>query len=193
MLKQNSRFAAKGSKGSCSMTKAKGVLKMKAEQFSEMNQVLDASEVENKYLTFWTAEQRFGVSIADVVQIVQMQPITEVPEFPAYAKGIITLRGSIIPIIDVRKRFNMPEKAYDDRTCIIVCSIGKSYLGFIVDRVDEVSFIPPEEISDPPELANEELASYLRGVSQHGNQLVLLINMKKFISPSQIEKLTQKV
>lgn len=164
---------------------------MKAEQFSEMNHGLDDSDVANRYLTFWTAERIFGVSIADVVQIVQMQPFTEVPEFPAYAKGIITLRGKIIPIIDVRRRFGLPDAAYDDRTCIVVCSIGSKYLGFIVDRVDEVTFIPPEEIAEPPSLANEDMANYLMGVHQRGSQLLLLIDMSKFLSPKHIEKLTQ--
>lgn len=162
---------------------------MKAEEFTAMDQVLDASEVEDKYLTFWTSDQIFGVSIADVVQIVQMQPVTEVPEFPSYAKGIITLRGSIIPIIDVRARFDMPEKEYDDRTCIIVCSMANQYLGFIVDSVDEVTLIPKNEVSAPPKLSNEKIAEYLMGVSQRGSQLVLLIDMRKFIAPDQLEKL----
>lgn len=164
---------------------------MKAEEFSAIDQMLDASEVKDKYLTFWTSDQIFGVSIADVVQIVQMQPVTEVPEFPDYAKGIITLRGLIIPIIDVRARFHMPQKEYDDRTCIIVCSMNDNFIGFIVDRVDEVTRIPKSEISPPPTLANENIAEYLRGVSQRDKQLILLMDMKKFISQKHIEKLTE--
>ncbi len=164
---------------------------MKAEQLRDMTNMLDISETKDKYLTFWAGERIFGVSIADVVQIVQMQPFTEVPEFPDYARGIITLRGSIIPIVDVRKRFHMPDREYDDRTCIIVCSIAGDYLGFIVDRVDEVTFISQEEIAQPPSIAETDMADYLMGVSQREQHLILLMDMKNFLTQKQRDKLKQ--
>ncbi len=164
---------------------------MKAEQLRDMTSMLDTSETKDKYLTFWTGDRIFGVSIAEVVQIVQMQPFTEVPEFPDYARGIITLRGSIIPIIDVRKRFHMPDKTYDDRTCIIVCSIAGDYLGFVVDRVDEVTLIVPEEIAEPPVITDTDMTDYLMGVSQREQHLILLMDMKKFLTQKQLKKLKQ--
>ena len=85
---------------------------------------LDDDTLRNKYLTFFIEEQLFGVPIADVVQIVGMQDITKVPEFPSYAKGVINLRGIIIPIIDVRLRLKKEEITYNERTCIIVTNIN---------------------------------------------------------------------
>jgi len=96
----------------------------------------DEDTLRNKFLTFFIEDQLFGISIADVVQIVGMQDITKVPEFPSYAKGVINLRGIIIPIIDVRLRLKKEEAAYNERTCIIVTNINGSYIGFIVDSVN---------------------------------------------------------
>ena len=92
----------------------------------------DTSEMDGKYLTFWTDGQLFGVPIADVVQIVGMQNITNIPEFPHYAKGVINLRGSIIPLIDMRLRLAKQEAPYDERTCIIVTNIEQRDVGLTV-------------------------------------------------------------
>ena len=96
-----------------------------------------SEELGSKYLTYFTDGQLFGIPIADVVQIIGMQQITEIPEFPEYAKGIINLRGEIIPVIDVRIRLFKPVIEYSDRTCIIVTDVRGSYFGFVVEQVDE--------------------------------------------------------
>lgn len=145
--------------------------------------VIAESEMDGKYLTFWTAQQLFGVSIADVVQIVGMQDITEVPEYPGYAKGIINLRGSIIPVIDVRLRLGKCEKEYDERTCIIVTQIREAMFGFIVDAVDAVTDIDPENVSPPPALsATEAAGAYIVGVARHENRVVLLMDTARLLS-----------
>ena len=91
-----------------------------------------------KYLTFLIDKQYYAYPIKDVREIIEMQPITEIPEFPSYAKGIIDLRNKVVPIIDVRLRFYKPEIEYTERTCIIVLDIKDIQIGFIVDTVDEV-------------------------------------------------------
>ena len=141
-----------------------------------------ASEMEGKYLTFLTDRQLFGVPIADVVQIVGIQTITEVPEFPSYAKGIINLRGSIIPLIDVRLRFGKPECEYNERTCIIVTSINEKAIGFIVDEVDAVTNIDDENISDPPKLTDDQTNTFLTGVATVEDRVVLLISTNKLLA-----------
>lgn len=144
------------------------------------------SELDGKYLTFWTDGQLFGLPIAKVVQIVSMQKITGVPEFPYYAKGIINLRGGIIPVIDVRLRFGKMEKEYDERTCIIVISTKSedAYVGLIVDGVDEVTDILNEEISTTPKMSNDYTDSFLTGIGKLKTKIVLLINVAKIVGDS---------
>lgn len=143
----------------------------------------DTAEMEGKYLTFSTDGQLFGIPIADVVQIVGIQEITEIPEFPHYAKGIINLRGSMIPIIDVRLRFGKAEVPYNQHTCIIVTSIQGIQVGFLVDGVDEVANIPEEDISAPPKLNNgDNGAAYLTGIAAQGKKNVLLLDAAKLLS-----------
>jgi len=154
----------------------------------------NAAEMEGKYLTFWTDQQLFGVPIADVVQIVGIQQITAIPDFPEYAKGIINLRGAIIPVIDVRLRFRKPETEYNERTCIIVTSIHDNAVGLIVDAVDEVTDIGDEAISVPPKMNNKDCSnSYLTGIGKLDQKIVLLLDTSKILSENEFELLTQDV
>lgn len=150
------------------------------------------SEMDGKYLTFYTDNQLFGVPIADVVQIVGMQDITEIPEFPSFAKGIINLRGSIIPVIDIRLRFNKAEKEYDERTCIIVTLINDVMIGFIVDAVDAVTDIENENICPPPHVSGTESSLYLTGIAKHEGRVVLLMDTAKILSTEDILALEQE-
>lgn len=152
--------------------------------------LIDTTEMDNKYLTFWTDRQLFGIRIADVVQIVGVQNITEIPEFPSYAKGIINLRGNIIPLVDVRLRFQKEEVPYNERTCIIVTSIHSKSVGFIVDEVDEVAVIYPDDISEPPTVSTEVANNYLTGVARHNDKIVLLVDVEKMLSADVVDSLT---
>lgn len=151
---------------------------------------LEEDTLKNKYLTFYTEHQLFGIPIADVVQIVGVQEITKVPEFPDYAKGVINLRGTIIPIIDVRLRLKKEEKQYDERTCIIVTSINGSYIGFIVDSVDEVAKISEGNISNPPKMGSDYTSKYITGIAKMENKIVLLMDLKKMLNEKEIEMIT---
>lgn len=151
---------------------------------------LDEDTLKNKYLTFFTDNQLFGIPIADVVQIVGMQDITTVPEFPSYAKGVINLRGSIIPIIDVRLRLKKEEITYNERTCIIVTTINDSYIGFIVDSVNEVANIQIENISNPPRMGTDYINIYITGIAKLNNGIVLLMDLKKILNDKEIELIT---
>lgn len=151
---------------------------------------LDEDTLKNKYLTFYTDKQLFGIPIADVVQIVGIQDITTVPEFPFYAKGVINLRGSIIPIIDIRLRLKKAEIAYNERTCIIVTSINDSSIGFIVDSVNEVTNILNENISNPPSMGADYVNTYITGIAKLNNSIVLLMDLKKILNEKEIELVT---
>jgi purine-binding chemotaxis protein CheW len=103
-----------------------------------------------RFLTFSLEEEVFGIEIKYVTEIVGIQSITKVPEVPAYIKGIINLRGKIIPVIDVRLKFGKQPMVYDDRTCIVVIDITEVSVGLIVDNVDEVLTIDDSNIAAPP-------------------------------------------
>lgn len=161
------------------------------DSISNMNfEGLDEDTLKNKYLTFYTDNQLFGIPIADVVQIVGMQDITAVPEFPPYAKGVINLRGSIIPIIDVRLRLKKEEIAYNERTCIIVTTINDSYIGFIVDSVNEVTNIQNESISNPPHMGSDYINTYITGIAKLNSGIVLLMDLKKVLNDKEMELIT---
>jgi purine-binding chemotaxis protein CheW len=152
------------------------------------------NDMKGKYLTFWTDGQLFGVPISDVVQIIGMQEITPIPDSPAYAKGVINLRGFIIPLIDVRLRFGKPEAEYNERTCIVVTSLEENYIGFIVDSVNEVATIDDDNISPPPKVVSSDRTNaYLTGVGKIGEKVVLLLDTNKILNADEIEQVTGAV
>lgn len=152
--------------------------------FNEQNPSGHQNEISEKFLTFWTDNQLFGISIADVVQIVGVQEITQVPEFPEYAKGIINLRGHIIPVLDMRLRLHKEEVPYNERTCIIVINIKENLLGLIVDAVDEVTKIQSQDISNPPKMSRDVTNTYLQGIAKLENKVVLLLDTEKILNNS---------
>jgi purine-binding chemotaxis protein CheW len=151
---------------------------------------LDEDTLKDKYLTFYTDKQLFGILISEVVQIVGIQEITSVPEFPSYAKGVINLRGIIIPIIDVRLRLKKEEMEYNERTCIIVTNINGSHIGFIVDSVNEVTNIYNDNISNPPQMGTDYVNTYITGIAKLNNDIVLLIDLKKILSDNELQIIT---
>ncbi|WP_312643835.1 chemotaxis protein CheW [Hydrogenoanaerobacterium sp.] len=149
----------------------------------------EIESLDGKFLTFWTDHQLFGIPIADVVQIIGIQEITPVPEYPNYAKGIINLRGNIIPIIDVRLRLHRAEMEYNERTCIIVTNIKETYIGFIVDAVDEVTDIDEKDICPPPQIMGENRNTFITGVGKLSDKVVLLLDTMKILDKDEVEQL----
>lgn len=159
-----------------------------------VNQVLneaETAEMDGKYLSFWTDQQLFGVPISDVVQIVGVQTITQLPEMPYYMKGIINLRGSIIPIIDARLRLGKPERGYDEKTCIIVTKIHDTLMGFVVDAVDEVTDIASDDIAYPPQISGDYTSGFLTGIAKREKDVVLLISTKKLLGEEEVDMMAQ--
>lgn len=162
----------------------------KMNNLNEYDLNIEEDTLKDKYLTFFTDNQLLGIPIADVVQIVGVQEITSVPDFPSYAKGIINLRGTIIPIIDVRLRLHKEEIGYNERTCTIVTNINGISIGFIVDAVNEVTNIERSNISDPPRMGTDYVNTYITGIAKLGNKVVLLLNTQKMLSEKEIELIT---
>lgn len=134
-----------------------------------------------KYLTFSLGKEDYGIEIKYITEIIGIQAITQVPELPDYVKGIINLRGKIIPVMDVRLRFGKEAMEYSDRTCIIVVDIMNISAGLIVDRVSEVLSIPDHEIVPPPEISKFG-SKFVKGIGKAGNEVKLILDCEKLLS-----------
>lgn len=157
-----------------------------------MQEVLGEEEdtQKDKFLTFVIGSEVYGIEIKYVTEIIGIQPITEVPEMPDYIKGIINLRGKIIPVMDMRLRFKKSFKAYNDRTCIIVIDIQKISIGFIVDGVSEVLTILETEIVAPPDLGKGK-NKYVKGIGKANDEVKLLLDCNKLLNEEEIENLSE--
>ena len=149
----------------------------------------EENTLKGKFLTFSMGPETYGIEIRYVIEIVGIQPMTEVPEQPEYNKGIINLRGAIIPVMDVRLRFKKQFKKYDNRTCIIVVDINNTHIGLIVDRVSEVLTIQEEEIVSPPEI-NTITSQYIQGIGKVGNDVKLILDCVKLFNENTLPHLS---
>lgn len=139
-----------------------------------------------RYLTFTLEENVYGIPIKFVTEIIGMQTITPVPETPAYLKGIINLRGKIIPLIDVRLKFAKPEVEYDERTCVVVVEVENLSVGLIVDMVDDVLTIPDDNIAPPPVGTGGYDNRYIEGIGQVDKQVLLLLDAERILKSDEI-------
>lgn len=147
---------------------------MESNQMNDQNMEEDTQH--GRYLTFALDNEAFGLEISNVTEIVGVQPITLIPEVPAYVKGVINLRGKIIPVIDVRLRFGREAIDYDDRTCIIVVDIKDICVGLIVDHVSEVITIDDSNIVPPPDWRTGAQNRYIKSIGKVGNDVKLLLD-----------------
>lgn len=144
---------------------------------NDQSAVSDGSE--DRYLTFIIGTDEYALHIADISDIIRVDFIADVPEVPPFIRGIINLRGKILPVIDVRIRFNKEPIPYDDRTCIIVVTVNNDPVGLIVDTVSEVLNILPEDITPPTRIDNSELSAYISGIGKCEKGIILLLDLEK--------------
>ena len=152
--------------------------------------VFDSEEdtLKGRYLTFLTDHETFGIEIRYVMEIIGIQLITEMPEMPDYMKGIINLRGRIIPVMDIRIRFSKCPREYDDRTCVIVTNFKGIFMGFIVDSVSEVLTIPETNISDSPSMCAGDSLGYVNKIGKvNSNTVILLLDCGKLLNTDEYE------
>lgn len=147
----------------------------------DMEITSEEDTTKDKYLTFEIDNEEYGVDISNVIEIITMSAITWVPETPDFLKGLINLRGSIIPVIDARLRFKKPEKEYDSLTCIIVIEYENYTVGVIVDTVNEVMHIPEESVSLPPNAKLKYQNKFIKSIGKVGSDVQLLLDVDKFL------------
>jgi len=134
--------------------------------------------MEGKYLTFLVGEVGYGIEISYVVEIISVQDITLVPHTHAYVKGIINLRGTVVPVIDMGMRFGGSEVEYTDQTCIIVLSMDDMSVGILVDGVQDVTDIEDENIQDPPTTTGNAIKNhFIKAVGVSGGEVKQLIDV----------------
>jgi purine-binding chemotaxis protein CheW len=137
-----------------------------------------------KFLTFFIAKEEYGIEILKVVEIIGLMPITAVPRMPMHVKGVINLRGIIIPVIDLRIKFGMPGIDATEETCIIVVYAGDIQVGVIVDKVSEVLDISDNDIEDTPAFDASVNTDYILGIGKSENNVKLLLDIDKVL-PNQ--------
>ncbi len=143
----------------------------------------DENTQADKYLLFNLGEEVYGIPITHVINIIELQKITEVPDMPNHIRGVINLRGSVIPVMDLRLRFRLPEREYDDRTCIIIVRIAEKSVGFICDTVAEVHDIAPKDIEEPLQFKRDhDQARYISGLGKVGDDVRILLDVEKVLS-----------
>ncbi len=149
----------------------------------------DEDTQKDKFMTFRLGREEYGLAIEHVTEIVGMQRITEVPDLPDFIRGVINLRGQVIPVIDVRARFRMEPRPYDDRTCVIVIQVAGLTVGLIVDAVNEVVTIPETQIAPPPLVAAPGSARFIRGLGKVGEHVKILLDAGRLLRDGEWEQL----
>ncbi len=147
----------------------------------------------DKYVTFKSGQEFFGIKIQYVNEIIVFQEITEIPECENYIKGLINLRGKIIPVIDVRLRFGQEPIEYNDRTCIIVLNVNDTVVGLIVERIAEVVEISQKNIIPSPSIGKKDKAHhvFVNSIGKVGNSVKLLLDPDKLLNDDDIAVLEQ--
>lgn len=156
--------------------------------------LLDEEDTQKgKYLIFTIGNEEYGIEIKHVIEIIGIQTVTPVPELPEYVKGVINLRGKIIPVMDVRRRFKKEDREYDDRTCIIVVEIRDLSIGLIIDRVSEVIKISDENISPPPQISRGFQHKYIQGIGKADNGVKLLLDCDRLLNDEELESISDNM
>jgi len=166
---------------------------------SENTAVLEKSDfgmqLAGKYLTFRLADEEYGLEILKVQEIIQMQAVTKVPRTPDYMRGVINLRGKVIPVVDLRKKFNMDSSKDTDKTCIIVVQVvngnNKVVMGTIIDEVKEVLDIKAENIEETPSFGASINTDFILGIGKVGATVKMLLDIDKVLSMSEIASITK--
>lgn len=157
----------------------------------ESSQMIKSINSQGKYLTFRLGNEEYGLGIMMIKEIIGMMTITAIPQTPSYVKGVINLRGKVIPVVDLRLRFSMEEIPHDDRTCIIVTDIGGGaadvLVGLIVDSVSEVMNIDSDKIEPPPSFGITLDTDYILGIAKSDSDVRILLDIGRVFSDNELD------
>jgi len=144
-----------------------------------------------RYLTFFLGEEQYGIAIDRIKEIIALMKVTSVPKTPEYMKGVINLRGSIIPVVDTRSRFGMEPQEETMHTAIIIVEVDKVNIGFIVDRVEEVASIDADHLSEPPKFGSHIDTDFICSMAQIEENVVMILDVLKLFEADELVSLEQ--
>ncbi len=155
----------------------------------------NAAHREGTYLTFRLMDEEYGIIILDVKEIIGMMEVTPIPKTPGFVKGVINLRGKVIPVIDLRMKFGLESVAYDERTCIIVVEVpshqGITALGLVVDAVNDVAHIKEEDVEDTPSFGMDLDTKFIVGMAKSDDHVRILLDIAKVVGQEELAQLAQ--
>lgn len=143
---------------------------------------LEEDTLKDKYLTFSLDSQQYAFELKYVIDIIGISTMTSIPKLPSYIKGVINLRGKILPIVDLRLRFGKEEREYNDRTCVIVVDLEEVPVGLVVDSVSEVVAIPQEDVAPPPSFESDSSDKYISGIGKVGEDIKLILDCERVLN-----------
>lgn len=146
--------------------------------------------LERKMIVFQLEDEEYAVPVNQIGSIERSLPITRVPRTAPFVKGVINLRGIVIPIIDLRLRFSMKETEFNENTRIIIAQVGDKEVGLVVDAANDVIDIPEAQIEAAPEVIESKVADYIEGVAKVDNRLLILLDLYKVLSLDEIDSIT---
>lgn len=146
---------------------------------------------EKKIIVFSLGHEEYGVEVEKVKTIERMQKLTRVPKTPVFIKGVINLRGVVIPVIDLRSRFGLPEMELTDNSRMIIVSTGDIEVGMIVDSANDVADLDSDLVENPPEIVGGIRAKYLDGIAKIGDRLLVLLNLEQVLNKQELLQLEE--
>jgi len=156
------------------------------EEFGEED---EEDTLSGRYLIFSIETRYYGIEIEHITEIVGIQTITEVPDMPDFIKGVINLRGKIIPLIDMRCRFKLPEIGYTDKTSVIILRMQSQYVGLIVDMVREVIKINEDQMEESPRFGDKEKNRFVKALAKVKDEVKVLLDVERLLKEGEIDKL----
>jgi purine-binding chemotaxis protein CheW len=154
-----------------------------AEKIEDNTQKTTTAET---FLTFYIDNHLFAIPSKQIVEIITIQEITYIPNLPDFVKGVTNIRGKIVPLIDLRIKFHMESSPYDQQTCIIITETETHSVGYIVDKVSDVTNIAADQISDPPK-ATDSFAGYITGITKINQKITYILDVEEIILDDFIE------
>lgn len=162
-------------------------------KMEELKKTSDAAKSDDRqFVTFIIGEENYGVEVLKVQEIIGMTQIIHVPNSAEFMKGVINLRGAVVPVVDMRRRFRMEEREYDMFTVIIIVEVKNRMVGMIVDSVSDVVDISESTIQDTPHFTAKIETDFIKGIGQVESKLVIILDIDKILSTSDMEKMAQE-
>ncbi|MDP2210416.1 MAG: chemotaxis protein CheW [Candidatus Aquicultor sp.] len=141
----------------------------------------------DQFVTFKLEDEEYGIEILNVHEIIGYQGFAKVPNAPRFIKGVLNLRGAVVPVIDMRLKFNMAEKAYDNSTVIVILEVQERIIGAIVDAVSDVVTLSPEELQDTPDFSSGVRTDFIKGLGRKDEKLIIMLDIERILGEQEFD------